>query len=74
MAQTRMKNGDYKKILIRIPPDILEALEEETTSSDRSVNGELVHVLRAWVDQRRQTPTRRARDTGTPRRPLLSTV
>jgi hypothetical protein len=59
MAQTRMKNGDYKKILIRIPPDILAALEEETTSSDRSVNGELVHVLREWVDQRRQTSTRR---------------
>jgi hypothetical protein len=59
MAQTRMKNGDYKKILIRIPPDILEALEEETTSSDRSVNGELVHVLRAWADQRRQTTPRR---------------
>lgn len=65
MAQTRMKNGDYKKILIRIPPDILEALEEETTSSDRSINGELVHVLREWVDQRRQTPTRRVyRPTG----------
>lgn len=59
MAQTRMKNGDYKKILIRIPPDILEALEEETTSSDRSVNGELVHVLRAWADQRRERPSRR---------------
>jgi hypothetical protein len=59
MAQTRMKNGEYKKILIRIPPDILEALEEETTSSDRSVNGELVHVLREWVDHRRQTSPRR---------------
>jgi len=58
MAQTRMKNGPYKKILVRIPPDILEALEDETTSSDRSVNGELVHVLREWADHRRQAPRR----------------
>ena len=53
-----MPRGPYKKMLVRIPPDILEALEEETTSSDRSVNGELVHVLRAWADQRRQAPLR----------------
>jgi hypothetical protein len=55
---SRMPRGPYKKMLVRIPPDILEALEEETTSSDRSVNGELVHVLREWVDQRRQAPRR----------------
>ena len=52
MAQTRMKNGEYKKILIRIPPDILAALEEASTREDRSINGELVHVLREWADQR----------------------
>jgi hypothetical protein len=59
VSKTRMPRGPYKKMLVRIPPDILEALEEETASSDRSVNGELVHVLRAWADQRRQTPSSR---------------
>lgn len=59
MAQTRMKNGEYKKILIRIPPDILAALEEASTREDRSVNGELVHVLREWADQRQGNRERR---------------
>lgn len=59
MAQTRMKNGVYKKILIRIPPDILAALEEASTHDDRSINGELVHVLREWADQRQGTRERR---------------
>ena len=62
MAQTRMKNDTYKKILIRIPPDILAALEKASHGEDRSTNGQLVHVLRQWADQqqdsgKRRTPT-----------------
>ena len=50
MAQTRMKNGEYKKILIRVPYDILADLEDASTQDDRSINGELVHVLREWSE------------------------
>ena len=55
MAQTRMKNDAYKKILIRIPPDILAALEAAWHGEDRSINGQLVHVLRQWADQQQTT-------------------
>ena len=55
MAQTRMKNDAYKKILIRIPPDILAALEAASHGEDRSINGQLVHVLRQWADQQQTT-------------------
>jgi hypothetical protein len=50
-----MKNDAYKKILIRIPPDILAALEKASHGEDRSINGQLVHVLRQWVDQQQTT-------------------
>jgi hypothetical protein len=50
-----MKNDAYKKILIRIPPDIVAALEKASHGEDRSINGQLVHVLRQWVDQQQTT-------------------
>ena len=59
MAQTRMKNGEYKKMLIRIPYDILADLADASTQEDRSINGELVHVLREWSDKRRENRQRR---------------
>jgi hypothetical protein len=57
----RMANGPYKKMLIRIPADILEALQEESRQSDRSVNGELVHILREGLTQRDLLPPERPR-------------
>ena len=60
MAQQRMKKGAYKKILIRVPHDIYAELENASSSQDRSVNGQLVHVLREWAVQRQAS---RQRDT-----------
>ena len=64
MAQTRMKNDAYKKVLIRIPPDILAVLEAASHGEDRSINGQLVHVFRQWADQ--QQTSERARGPETP--------
>ena len=36
----------YTKLLLRIPPDLLEAVKTRSMSQDRSVNGELVHLIR----------------------------
>ena len=47
MAKTRMApNPDYKKVLIRLPPDLLDALKKRSEGQDRSINGEIVHILR----------------------------
>jgi hypothetical protein len=54
-AQRLQKGEPYKKILIRIPPDILAALEAASHGEDRSINGQLVHVLRQWADQQETT-------------------
>lgn len=59
MAQTRMKNGSYKKVLLRIPHEIIAVLEEEATRERRSLNGELVRALDDWVARIRDRETRR---------------
>ena len=47
MAKTRMApNPDYKKVLIRLPLDLLDTLKSRSQGQDRSVNGEIVHILR----------------------------
>jgi len=42
----------YKKALIRIPPDILERLQGEALKEERSVNGQIVYVLRTWCQDK----------------------
>lgn len=49
MIETRMPAGDYKKILIRIPPDLFDKLEEEAHRQHRSINGQLLHVLSVYI-------------------------
>jgi hypothetical protein len=56
-----MKKGAYKKILIRVPHDIYAELEDASTGDDRSVNGQLVHVLREWAEQRQAAKKRAGR-------------
>lgn len=56
LGQYRPKtNGmTYKKKLLRIPAEILEALEEESDFEDMSENAKLVQALREWVKAKRQ--------------------
>lgn len=48
MASTRMPAGQYKKKLLRFPEDLLEVLEAEAAQQQRSLNGQLVYMLREW--------------------------
>jgi hypothetical protein len=46
MGKIRMAAGDYLKKLVQLPPEVVRALEVQAREEDRSVNGQLVHVLR----------------------------
>ena len=59
MSQTRMPTGSYKKMLIRLPPDILAFLQEEAAKQERSINGQLVHTLRQCLPKKDQARQRR---------------
>ncbi|HEU5318179.1 MAG TPA: Arc family DNA-binding protein [Chloroflexota bacterium] len=34
--------------LLRLPPDLYAALREKAEAETRSINGEIVHLLRQW--------------------------
>jgi hypothetical protein len=72
MSETRMPRGDYKKMLFRVPPDVLAFLEERSDQEVRSINAEWVYLLRQLIKkdqaeaqdhQRRLAPTRPRRAT-----------
>ena len=44
---------------VRLPVDLHAALQEIAREQERSINGQLVHALRAWINlqpKRRQLP------------------
>jgi hypothetical protein len=62
MSETRMPRGDYKKMLFRVPADVLTFLEQRSDRESRSINGEWVYLLRQFIKQeqaaeRRETAT-----------------
>jgi hypothetical protein len=46
-----MSAGQYKKKLVLLPLDILNEIEEQALREDRSVSGQLVHLLRKALAQ-----------------------
>lgn len=46
MEKSRMPHGDYKKMLIRIPQDVVTYLEARSIEDVRSINAEIVYLLR----------------------------
>jgi hypothetical protein len=56
-----MKNGPYKKVLFRVPADVLAFLAERSEREVRSINAEWVYLLRQVMkkeqDAERRTPT-----------------
>lgn len=50
MAQTRMPAGQYKKVLIRLTPEIHQRLLEDGKRERRSLTGQLVYTLEKCLD------------------------
>lgn len=43
-----------ERISVRIPKDIHTALTEEAAAEDRSLNGQIIHILRQWFAARQR--------------------
>jgi hypothetical protein len=54
-----MPSGQYKKKLLLLPLDMLNEIEEQALREDRSVSGQLVHLLRKALAQTADTPAHR---------------
>lgn len=52
-SNSRQSDGDKRRTLLRIPPDVDAALCEWAAEEDRSVNSLMVHLLRLAIRERK---------------------
>lgn len=58
MSENRMPHGTYKKMLFRVPKDVLAYLEEKAEQDVRSVNAQWVYLLRQLMQQEKERVVR----------------
>ena len=49
-------NRALKRVTVRFPPDVLEALRALAKQEDRSLNGEIVQAVREYLKRRKVRP------------------
>ncbi len=54
--------AERKAILVRLPPDLAEAIQKLAAADLRSVNGEIEYLLREAVRRRMRQPAEREPD------------
>lgn len=54
MAQNMPANDAYKKLLIRIPPEVYAELTARSRTEDRSLNGVIIQLVRKGLAADRQ--------------------
>ena len=46
-----MQTGEQTKLMVRLPADVHQKLRESAEAHDRSLNKEIVHALRRYVER-----------------------
>ena len=62
MARQATEVAKYRKVLVRLPEDLIKTIQSEAFEQERSFNGQLVYELRSLYGtprerQRREAPT-----------------
>ena len=47
------RNAGYQNVTVRVPETIYAALLHDAREGERSLNGQIVHVLRRWYEGQR---------------------
>ena len=59
MARPKTVVAKYKKLMLRLPQDVLEACKEAAEDNHRSMNAEIVHALvERYTQEKRYVPHR----------------
>jgi hypothetical protein len=64
MPRDKTLESPMKTLMVRLPAPLLEAFKAEATKSRRSLNGQLLYMMEAWLDE--STNTDRAVILSTP--------
>lgn len=55
MARPRTLVADYKKLMLRLPADVLEACRQTAEEENRSMNAQILHMVEKCLYERRHT-------------------
>jgi hypothetical protein len=61
MARPKTAVANYKKLMLRIPEDLLQACRQAAEENHRSMNAQILHVLTQWVNEEKKSHARRSR-------------
>jgi hypothetical protein len=56
MPRTKTEAADYIRTVVRLPKDVHAAMEQEAQEEDRSLNAQLVRVLKEHCKAKGRTP------------------
>jgi hypothetical protein len=62
MPRPKTAAAKYKKLMFRLPEDLLEFVQQAADANQRSLNGQLLYVLLDWKAKERPRAARRARE------------
>jgi Arc-like DNA binding domain len=49
MARPRTASADYQVVSVRFPKEILDQCRDEAAQQDRSLNEQLLHMVKRWL-------------------------
>ncbi len=63
MPRAKTPAAEYKKLMLRLPADVLESFHRVADENFRSMNAQILHVLTDWLAQgKRHTAERQRRE------------
>jgi hypothetical protein len=61
MPREKTAAADYKKLMLRLPEELLEACQRSALANRRSMNAQILYVLEEWVAKEKARESRRPR-------------
>lgn len=54
MARPKKAPGRYQPVTIRFPADVFEQSHQYALQEDRSLNEQVIHIVKAWLAAKKQ--------------------
>jgi hypothetical protein len=62
MPRAKTPAAEYKKLMLRLPEDLLQFVQQSAEDSHRSMNAQILHVLLEWKTKERHAARRTKKD------------
>lgn len=62
MPRVKTPAATYKKLMLRLPEDMLRAVNRIAEENHRSMNAQILHVLSEWLKEEQPHVSRRSKN------------